>query len=266
MFSAGLATSTQRAYRTGSNRYLKFCRSAPFPASEHSLCLFVAHLFVAQLTVKSYLAAVRHTQIALGLGNPRVEAMPRLEYVIRGAKKSSTKKATSRLPITPTILRQLKAVWEKMTSQPDAVMLWAAACVCFFGFLRAGEIVAPSDTEYDESVHLSFGDIRVDDASNPQYLEIYLKASKTDPFRQGVSVVIGKTDNDICPVSAGLAYMVSRGSSPGQFFRFVDGRGLTRDRFVKAVRSALSAAGVDASLYAGHSFRIGAASYYGSSH
>ncbi len=186
--------------------------------------------------------------------------MPRLEYVIRGAKKSSTKKATSRLP---TILRQLKAVWEKMTSQPDAVMLWAAVCVCFFGFLRAGEIVAPSDTEYDESVHLSFGDIRVDDASNPQYLEIYLKASKTDPFRQGVSVVIGKTDNDICPVSAGLAYMVSRGSSPGQFFRFVDGRGLTRDRFVKAVRSALSAAGVDASLYAGHSFRIGAASYYG---
>ena len=36
------------------------------------------------------------------------------------------------------------------------------------------------------------------------------QASKTDPFRQGVSVVVGKTDNDICPV-AGLAYMVSRG-------------------------------------------------------
>ncbi len=105
---------------------------------------------------------------------------------------------------------------------PDAVMLWAAACVCF---LVRRE---------------SFG---VDD---PQYLEIYLKASNTDPFRQGVSVVVGKTDN----VSAGLAYMVSRGSTSGQFFRFVDGRGLTRDRFVKAVRSALTVAGVDASHYA----------------
>ena len=95
--------------------------------------------------------------------------------------------------------------------------------------------------------------------SNPQYLEIHLKASKTDPFRQGVSVVVGKTDNVRCPVAAGLAYMVTRGSSPGIFFCFSDGKGLTRDRFVKVVRLALSSAGVDASHYSCHSFQIGAA-------
>ncbi len=43
------------------------------------------------------------------------------------------------------------------------------------------------------------------------------QASKTDPIRQGVSVVVGKTDNDICPV-AGLAYMVSRGSLQANLF------------------------------------------------
>ena len=189
LFSAGLATSTQRAYRTGSNRYLKFCQGAsitPFPASEQSLCLFVGHLFEAKLTsqtVKSYLAAVRYTQIALGLGDPRVESMPRLEYVIRGVKKSATKKAVARLPITPQILRNLKSVWERMPCQQDALMLWAASCLCFFGFLRAGEIVIQSDAGYDESSHLSYGDVRVNDTSNTRYLEIHLKASKTDPFR-----------------------------------------------------------------------------------
>ena len=50
-----------------------------------------------------------------------------------------------------------------------------------------------------------------------------------------------------------------RGQTPGPLFRFVDGRYLTRDRFVKAVRDAVAASGVDTSKYAGHSFRIGVA-------
>ncbi len=128
-------------------------------------------------------------------------------------------------------------------------MLWAAAYICFFGFLRSGEIVVPSETRYDQSSHLSFGDVRVDDRANPQYLEIHLKASKTDPFRQGVSVVVGRTNTHLCPVAAGLAYMAARGSAPGPLFNFHDGKFLTRDNFVKAVRAAQSAAGVDAAQF-----------------
>ena len=138
-------------------------------------------------------------------------------------------------------------------------MLWAASCLCFFGFLRAGEIVVPSDNTYDPSAHLSVGDVRIDNTSEPQYIEVILKASKTDPFRQGVRVYLGRSQADVCPVSAILAYMVLRGSTPGMFFKFVDGRLLTRARFVSSVRSALSAAGISDSRYSGHSFWIGAA-------
>ncbi len=119
--------------------------------------------------------------------------------------------------------------------------------------------MVPSDAEYDPSSHLSYGDVRVDDTANPQYLEIYLKASKTDPFRQGVSVVVGRTGEDLCPVAAGLAYMVTRGASLGPFFLFADEKFLTRDRFVKAIPNAMSSAGVEAEHYSGHSYRIGAA-------
>ena len=187
--------------------------------------------------------------------------MPQLEYIIKGFKRSSSKKAHPRLPITPDILLKLKQQWESLDPHRDALMLWAAACLCFFGFLRSGEVVVPSDTDYDVSTHLSYGDVVLDSHVDPSALEVKLKASKTDPFRQGVTVVVGRTNSPVglCPVVANVAYMVARGATPGVYFTFGDGRLLTRDRFVRVIRSALAQAGVDASLYSGHSFRIGAA-------
>ena len=90
-------------------------------------------------------------------------------------------------------------------------------------------------------------------------LEVVLKASKTDPFRKGVSVFLGRNDTALCPVAAVLDYMVRRGSGSGPFFRFDSGLCLSWGRFVSAVKAALESSGVDSTNYAGHSFRIGAA-------
>ena len=136
-------------------------------------------------------------------------------------------------------------------------MLWAACCLAYFGFMRIGELTVPSDGAYDASAHLSWGDITVDDLACPSRMEVRIKASKTDPFRQGIS--LGKVASDLCPVSAMLAYLVVRGSHAGPLFKFSDGRSLTRQRLVTAVKEALDAAGVESGQYSGHSFRIGAA-------
>ena len=180
--------------------------------SEAILAYFVAFLYregLAAGTVKSYLSAARYTQISLGLGDPNVAAMPQLEFIIKGLKRQTAAgQNRSRLPITPDILRALKRFWELETDRSKAGMLWAAVCMCFFGFLRSGEVVVPSEREYDATVHLSYGDVRVDNTENPQFLEVAIKASKTDPFRKGVTVYLGRTNNDLCPVSAILAYMV----------------------------------------------------------
>ena len=83
--------------------------------------------------------------------------------------------------------------------------------------------------------------------------------SKTDPFRRGVSIFLGKTDSDLCPVAALLSYLAKRGLAPGPLFRFDEGHPLTRLALVSEVRAALTVAGIDPAPYSGHSFRIGAA-------
>lgn len=75
-----------------------------------------------------------------------------------------------------------------------------------------------------------------------------------------MAVFLGKTNNELCPVTALTTYLAVRGGSPGPFFRFRDERPLTRESFVARVRSLISEAGLNPCDYAGHSFRIGAAS------
>ena len=102
-------------------------------------------------------------------------------------------------------------------------------------------------------------DVSVDCIHNPQVIKLRLKTSKTDPFRKGVDVVLGRTHTDTCPVTALLAYLALRGNNPGCLFQFADGRPLTKQRFVQRIRAALLAGGFNPAQFAGHSFRIGAA-------
>ena len=84
-------------------------------------------------------------------------------------------------------------------------MLWTASCLCFFGFLRAGELTDPTEAEYDAGVHLNFSDVALDSKCNPSFLRVHIMASKTDPFRKGIHIFIGSTENNLCPVKAMLA-------------------------------------------------------------
>ena len=70
---------------------------------------------------------------------------------------------------------------------------------------------------------------------------------------------MGKTDNPHCPVVEVVAYMVTRGSSPGAFVLKHKQKPHSKQRFIRKLREALVAVGVDQSSFAGHSFQIGVA-------
>lgn len=267
-FLNGLAASTRKAYDAAKKRYRGFCAIKgvqPPPASEPHLCQFASHLANEHLchsTIKCYLSAVRHLHIAEGVGDPCISSMTCLEQVLKGIKmvqaRSPPPSKPKRLPITPDLLRKMKQSWQGGDRQ-NSSMLWAASTLCFFGFFRAGEITLTTESSFEDGAHLTFDDISVDSLVDPQVLTVKLKASKTDPFRVGIDICVGKTNDSLCPVAAGLAYMAMRGQGPGPLFKFKDGKPLTRARLVTEVRRALSTAGVDCRSYSGHSFRSGAA-------
>lgn len=138
-------------------------------------------------------------------------------------------------------------------------MIWAACTLAFFGFLRIGEMTVPSKSAYDPGVHLSLKDVIFDHPSSPTAMFVTIKASKTDPFRKGVTLALGRTHRPLCPVSAMAAYLHVRGMKPGPLFYFSNGELLSRGKFVAQVKAGLTATGVEHKNYNGHSFRIGAA-------
>ena len=48
--------------------------------------------------------------------------------------------------------------------------------------------------------------------------EIHPRQTKTDQFKKGISVYLGRSGNDLCPVAALLAYLAVRGGADGPLF------------------------------------------------
>ena len=61
-------------------------------------------------------------------------------------------------------------------------------------------------------------------------LGIITKASKTDPFRKGITLFLSKMASDLCPASTMLVYIIIKRLRSGPFFTIGDGRPLTQHR------------------------------------
>ena len=140
----------------------------------------------------------------------------------------------------------------------DSLMIWAAMTLAFFGFMRLGELTCNS--QFSSDAHLTPLDIIFHPSqSNPSHLLVKVKVSITDLFRMGHTLLIGQTNQSICPVNAMKHYLTRRGITLGPFFIFALGRPLTKDALTAETRQLLSHLGCQASDYASHSYRIGVA-------
>jgi hypothetical protein len=209
-------------------------------------------------TIKAYLAAVKSLHGDLGLPDPTA-VCPRLQRLIRGiARYHGTAESRPRLPITRDILTRIATT--NSTTIFDDVNFMAASCLAFFGFLRSGEITWDI---FDPAYNISQSSIQfLPDDQNPTHASLAIPSSKTDPFRTGVTIYIAAIPGSpICPILWLRRLFTLRPRKTGYtpLFSRSDNGAFSRSFLVNRLRSALLRIGILPDNYAGHSFRIGAA-------
>lgn len=187
--------------------------------------------------------------------------MPRLQNTLRGIKRALGLTRRTRQPITLFILENIFAILSPLTScELDTVMLWAAFTLAFFGFLRCSEFTC--NGLFDHNVHLARDNIIFyPNIHNPHHMQVCIKKSKTDPFRQTAWITIAKSHTNICAVTAVRNFILQTPirSSQNPLFQFQDGSFLSRRVLASNLHSILELCGLQSKDYNTHSFRIGAA-------
>ena len=228
-----------------------------FPATSKVLADWVAHLANKRpkaKTLKAYITGVRSIHVDMGYEDLSPFHSPRLERVIAGLRRMRGEAETrERRPITKDLLLQMLPYFDRETREGST--LHAAFCLAFAGFLRIGEFThTAKDLEDPE-----FSDwflTRRSATLHEDHLELTLPASKTDPFRQGITLKIAASGDEACPVQA-LRHLF-RWEAPPDSPLFQWEGAFTRQLVTNKLREILTLLGVEGH-YSGHSFRRGVA-------
>ena len=274
-----IGVGTRRTYTAGVNSYFDFIAqhriAAAFPADIETLCLWITWLASRSLTFgtcKVYLSALVNRHAEMGMSNPLTNAPPILDRILAGVKRAATSAAKPKLPITTTMLRSMLPHL-RLQHRRDA-LLWAMMWTATAGLLRISEFACTENSDPDrllrmrqlsvfDSSDTPYSLQQLRDAHLPdsalRYASLHLDASKTDPFRTGVDVIIAapialsaiRTYVSLCSPAGVLA------TSP--LFHFDDGQPVTRRWLMDRVDELLRSTHHDPRAYSSHSFRKGGA-------
>ena len=223
---------------------------------EWTFCLFVTPGAVSTSCYhKSFLICHPCPLHRAGLSGPP-RGVLQLKRVAHGIKRSVGEAGSIRLPITDeTLLLIFKAL---DFSKHAHIMFWAPCNLAHFGFLHSSEFTVPNLGSFSPDIHLSVADLAIDSYDVPTCLCIRLKASKTDPFRKGCLIHVGKGNPPLCAIHSLMAYLQLRGNGARPLFLLQDGRLLSRALRTDWLRRILTEAGVQGP-FSSQSFHIGAA-------
>ena len=212
--------------------------------------------------IKKRLTSLRSYHIDLGF-DTEVFRNPQLDRVFRGIKRLLPEAARrERTPITREILVILLNTLDEGTA--NGRLLRAAFTLAFAAFLRAGEFTY----EAGEMQNPDFPSWNITRASiqfdpDGRFMLLLLPASKTDPFRLGVTITIAHSPHDPhCAVKLMAMYLQNSPSADPHRPLFIRTAGapFTRAFLVQEVLRLPLANGIDGN-FTGHSFRRGAATW-----
>ena len=80
-------------------------------------------------------------------------------------------------------MQHLRGAWTSSSQHPYGTMLWAAACIGFFGFLCTGGFTVPCIEGYNPGVDHNLANLALDSHSEPSMVLIMFCGIRTEAYR-----------------------------------------------------------------------------------
>ena len=198
---SNLCESTKATYKSHLRAYLRFCiyfECDPVPINNTNLFLYAVFLACTLKpdSVRQYLNIVRLIHLESGLSNP-LEGNYALRMLLRGIQKRKGQPPRQKLPITPSILKEI--VTKLDLSDSFQATFWAVCLVAFYTFCRKSTLLPKSPKNFNKTLDLCQKDICV----SGNGLLITIKRTKTLRYRDRLlQIPIPKIGGPLCPVAA----------------------------------------------------------------
>ena len=196
IIAASRQPNTVKVHVTWYNRFLKWAKNFEeldtMPVSELTIAMFMLSLYQqgwATSSLQQCVSVMNWIDDLLGCKKPTDS--PLVKLIIEGSIRLNAKVTQRKKPITVDMIRELKHHM-LINSNPLNLMdhrLLTYMLVSFSGFLR-----------YDEARHIRGSDIQF----HSSHLSLFIERSKTDIYRTGMTVLIARTNTDLCPVKSVL--------------------------------------------------------------
>ena len=229
------------------------------PAFEVDLCIFLELMSRTSGYghIKNVLGGVRYLHHTLGHKFPSDSV--RLEDTLQGLKRKLKGTPKQVLPVDPIILRRMhKFVNTKKTSD---LAVWCGFLVAFYTLFRKAN-VCPKELTFDPETVLTRGDVIIDE-ENERVL-IFVNFSKTNQFQKRCHVIpIPKNEDPALDLFSHMRTLFTRvqACEDAPALSYTSSQFVTHKFFTERLKFLLAKAGLDPSLFSGHSFRRGGASY-----
>jgi site-specific recombinase XerD len=245
---ASSSDNTRRAYKSDWADFSAWCDTVnlnSMPATPIAVGTYLAQLAdrgIKASTIQRRISAIRAVHVAAGAEPPtNAEGV---KATMRGIRRTKGTRPNKKAPATAEVITNL------ITLFPDTLTGLRDRALVLLGFaaaLRRSELVALDvlDVEFHKRGIL-----------------LHIGRSKTDQEGVGVHIPVPR-GNALKPVDALEAWLTAAGITEGAIFRGIDRHGrislsALSDRAVAdIVKKVCTAAGLDASVFSGHSLRAG---------
>jgi hypothetical protein len=260
------SVNTKKSYKSQLYAYIRFCLRfglVAVPASESTLCDYSSFLArtLKSSSIPCYLNVVRILHVEAGFDNP-LEKNWQLSMVKRGIARSKGSPPAQKLPISIPLLKDIHGLLD--LSNPADLAFWLACLLAFYGLLRKSTLLPVNAAALVQDKYICRSDVT--ELSLGSFV-LVIRHTKSNQFGQRVLKLpfVACVNSILCPVRQLLSHF-GRSLLPqsAPICNFVQGGRevtLTHRLFVDRLKHCIALSGRNSSLFSGHSFRRGGASF-----